>query len=41
MEDLSVVVDHFGRTLRRTESGKYVERTVRPTAAVWWEKEVG
>jgi len=39
MEDLSPVREYFARTLRRNESGKYVETTVRPTAAVWWEKE--
>ena len=39
MEDLSPVRDYFSRTLREDGSGKYVETTVRPTAAVWWEKE--
>ena len=39
MEDLSPVREYFARTLRKNESGKYVEMTVRPTAAVWWEKE--
>ncbi|WP_292518374.1 class I SAM-dependent methyltransferase [Methanoculleus sp.] len=39
MEDLSVVRDHFARVLREDEAGKFVERTIRPTAAVWWEKE--
>ncbi|MDD3857556.1 MAG: class I SAM-dependent methyltransferase [Methanoculleus sp.] len=41
MEDLSPVRDYFARTLRTTGSGKYVETTVRPTAAVWWEKVDG
>ncbi|MDD3858259.1 MAG: class I SAM-dependent methyltransferase [Methanoculleus sp.] len=39
MEDLSPVRDYFSRTLRKDGAGKYVETTVRPTAAVWWEKE--
>jgi len=39
MEDLSAVQDYFTRILRRTEAGQYVETAVRPTAAVWWEKE--
>ncbi|WP_054847357.1 methyltransferase domain-containing protein [Methanoculleus chikugoensis] len=41
MEDLSPVRDYFARVLRTTGSGKYVETTVRPTAAVWWEKVDG
>ncbi|MDI6720191.1 MAG: methyltransferase domain-containing protein [Methanomicrobiales archaeon] len=41
LEDLSPVYDYFARTLRRNEDGKFVETTVRPTAAVWWEKEQG
>ena len=41
MEDLSPVRDYFARVLRATGSGKYVETTVRPTAAVWWEKTDG
>ncbi|WP_214019963.1 class I SAM-dependent methyltransferase [Methanoculleus sp.] len=39
MENFAPVREYFARTLRRNESGKYVETTVRPTAAVWWEKE--
>ena len=39
MEELSPVRDYFARTLREDGAGKYVETTVRPTAAVWWEKE--
>lgn len=39
MEDLSVVRDYFSQTLRQNEAGQYVETNVRPTAAVWWEKE--
>lgn len=39
LEDISPVRDYFNRTLRRNESGQYVETTVRPTAAVWWTKE--
>jgi len=39
LEDLSPVREYFARTLRRDESGKYIETAVRRTAAVWWEKE--
>ncbi len=39
LEDTSPVTEYFSRTLHRNESGKYVETTVRPTAAVWWTKE--
>ena len=39
MEDLAPVREYFARTLRSDGSGKYIETTVRPTAAVWWEKE--
>ncbi|WP_305066552.1 class I SAM-dependent methyltransferase [Methanoculleus sp.] len=38
IEDLAPVREYFARALRKNESGKYVETTVRPTAAVWWEK---
>lgn len=38
MEDLSPVRDYFAKTLREDGAGKYIETTVRPTAAVWWEK---
>ena len=39
MDDLSPVRDYFAKTLQRDGAGKYIETTVRPTAAVWWEKE--
>lgn len=39
LEELSPVREYFSRTLRRDESGKYVETAVRRTAVVWWEKE--
>ncbi|MDN7025109.1 methyltransferase domain-containing protein [Methanoculleus sp. FWC-SCC1] len=39
LEDVSSVREYFIRTLRRSESGQYVETAVRPTAAVWWTKE--
>lgn len=38
LEDPSPVVEYFTRVLRRDASGRYVERSVRPTAAVWWTK---
>ena len=40
-KDLSPLFKYFSQVLRQNESGKYVETTVRPTAAIWWEKEVG
>jgi SAM-dependent methyltransferase len=40
-EDLSPVREYFSRVLSRNESGKYLDMTVRPTAAVWWIKEEG
>jgi len=39
MEDLTPVREYFARALRKDGSGKYIETAVRPTAAVWWEKE--
>ncbi|MCE5337871.1 MAG: methyltransferase domain-containing protein [Methanomicrobiaceae archaeon] len=39
LEDITPVREYFDRVLARNESGKYVEITVRRTAAVWWEKE--
>ena len=39
MEDLTPVREYFTRVLRRDQAGKYVETSVRPTAAVWWVKE--
>ncbi|HPM54524.1 MAG TPA: methyltransferase domain-containing protein [Methanoculleus sp.] len=39
MEDLAPVREYFARALRKDGSGKYIETAVRPTAAVWWEKE--
>jgi len=39
LADLSAVLDYFDRALSRNETGEYVETTVRPTAAVWWEKD--
>ncbi|KAF5030485.1 Ubiquinone/menaquinone biosynthesis C-methyltransferase UbiE [anaerobic digester metagenome] len=39
MEDLTPVREYFTRVLRKDGSGKYIETAVRPTAAVWWEKE--
>ncbi|WP_332449840.1 class I SAM-dependent methyltransferase [Methanoculleus sp.] len=39
LEDLAPVREHFTRVLARNEAGKYVERSVRPTAAVWWTRE--
>lgn len=39
MEDLSVVLEHFSRALRRNEDGKYIETNIQPTAVVWWVKE--
>ncbi len=40
-EDRSSIVEYFSRVLARDASGKYVERSVRPTAAIWWTKEIG
>ncbi|MBT0732803.1 class I SAM-dependent methyltransferase [Methanoculleus bourgensis] len=37
-EDLTPIREYFDRVLSRNESGKYVETTVRPSAAVWWVK---
>ena len=39
LEDLTPVREYFDRVLSRNESGKYVETTVKPSAAVWWVKE--
>jgi len=41
MEDLAPIREYFTRALRKNESGRYVETTVRPTAAIWWEKTNG
>jgi SAM-dependent methyltransferase len=38
-EDTSPVFEHFAKILRKDGSGRYFERAVRPTAAVWWTKE--
>jgi SAM-dependent methyltransferase len=38
-EDLSPVLEYFSRELARNASGKYVDTSFRPTAAVWWTKE--
>jgi SAM-dependent methyltransferase len=39
LEDLTPIREYFDRVLSRNETGGYVETTVRPTAAVWWEKD--
>ncbi len=39
LEDLTPVREYFDRVLSRSESGKYVETTIRPSAAVWWVKD--
>jgi SAM-dependent methyltransferase len=38
-EEISPILTYFSRVLRRNNSGKYVERIVRPIAAVSWSKE--
>ncbi len=40
-EDISSVLEHFSRVLRRNSDGTYLETVVRPTAAVWWIKKDG
>jgi SAM-dependent methyltransferase len=40
-EDISPVIEHFSQVLSRNETGKFVDRSFRPTAAVWWTKEGG
>lgn len=41
LDDLAPVREYFSRVLARNGAGKYLERSVRPTAAVWWVKEDG
>lgn len=38
-EALAPVREYFAHVLSRNESGKYVEASVRPTAAIWWTKD--
>jgi SAM-dependent methyltransferase len=38
-EDQTTVLDYFSRELSRNASGKYVDTSFRPTAAVWWTKD--
>lgn len=40
-EDLGPIVEYFSRALQKDASGKYVQRAVRSTAAIWWTKEGG
>jgi SAM-dependent methyltransferase len=37
--DLAPVLDYFSRVLREDGSGRYLDRSLRRTAAVWWTKE--
>jgi len=37
-EDVSLVTEYFSRVLSRNKAGTYVDRSFRPTAAVWWTK---
>ncbi|HZD42687.1 MAG TPA: class I SAM-dependent methyltransferase [Methanomicrobiales archaeon] len=37
-EDLSPLYEHFSQVLQKNTEGKYVESSVRRTAAVWWDK---
>jgi SAM-dependent methyltransferase len=37
--DLIPIREYFTRVLRQNVSGRYVETSVRPSAAVWWEKD--
>jgi SAM-dependent methyltransferase len=38
-EDVSPVTEYFSRVLSMNEAGTFVDRSFRPTAAIWWTKE--
>jgi hypothetical protein len=38
-EDTSPVFEHFAKVLKKDASGRYVDTSLRPTAAIWWTKE--
>jgi SAM-dependent methyltransferase len=40
-EDTAPVFEYFSKVLKKDGSGRFVERSIRPTAAVWWTKEAG
>ncbi len=40
-EDISPVTEYFSHVLSRNKAGTYIDRSFRPTAAVWWTKEEG
>jgi SAM-dependent methyltransferase len=39
-QDLAPVLDYFSRVLQKDGSGRYLDRSLRRTAAVWWTKEI-